>query len=189
MEIRTKTLLIICATLLGLIVVLLALSQSVVLGGFSRVEQQSVQKDTNRVLVALGNDLNTLDAVTTDWASRGDTLSAVRRYPVSVTWDKLDAATFERLQFNYIILYNRSGGFAVGSGYDLTAQHLTPVPEELATLLARDSRMAALGSSPGGGRRGGPAPGRSPHGSDEADHRCTGFRKFGRRAPDGAVYR
>jgi sensor domain CHASE-containing protein len=45
MDLRKKTVAIICITLLSLLIVLLVLSEIIVLGGFSDTELQSAEKD------------------------------------------------------------------------------------------------------------------------------------------------
>ncbi len=131
MDIRKKTVVIVCITLLCLILALYISSEVIVLGGFSRVETQNAQKETNRVLVALGNDINALDAVTYDWASRGDTIAFVTANISGTEWSRLDTDTFERLGFNEILLYNASGSLVSGQGYDLNRHTLVPVPPDL----------------------------------------------------------
>ncbi len=136
MDLRKKTLAIICITLLSLLLVLLVLSEIVVLGGFSNTELRSAEKDTNRVLVALGNDINTLDAMAADWASRDDTRGVLTGTSSAVQWSRLSLDTFERLQFNYIILSNSSRVIIAGEGYDLNAHRQMSIPEELRSVLS-----------------------------------------------------
>ncbi|MDD1685303.1 MAG: PAS domain S-box protein [Methanoregula sp.] len=136
MDIRKKTVIILCVAITCLILVFLVLSETVVLNGFSRVEEQSAQKDTNRVLVALGNDINTLDAVAHDWASRDDTRTFLLTTGSAVSWSRLDSETFERLQFNYILLFDTNATLISGKGYDLGEHQEKPVPHALATLLS-----------------------------------------------------
>jgi len=135
-DLRKKTLAIICITLLSLLLVLLVLSEIVVLGGFSNTELRSAEKDTNRVLVALGNDINTLDAMAADWASREDTRGVLTGTSSAVQWSRLSLDTFERLQFNYIILSNASRVIIAGEGYDLNAHRQVSIPEELRSVLS-----------------------------------------------------
>ena len=94
MDIRKKTVVIVCITLLCLILALYASSEVIVLGGFSHVESQSALKDTNRVLVALGNDINTLDAVASDWASQDDTRAFIASNLSGEQWTRLDTGQF-----------------------------------------------------------------------------------------------
>jgi len=130
-DLRKKTLVIICLTLLSLLLVLLALSEIVVLGGFSDTELRSAEKDTDRVMVALVDDINTLDAIASDWTSRDDTRAMVINAPSSAQWSRFSDDTFERLQFNYIILVNSSMAPVAGKGYDLEAHRQMAIPEEL----------------------------------------------------------
>jgi PAS domain S-box-containing protein len=149
-DLRKKTLAIICVTLLSLLLVLLVLSEIVVLGGFSNTELRSAEKDTNRVLVALGNDINTLDAMAADWASREDTRGVLTGTSSAVQWSRLSLDTFERLQFNYIILSNASRVIIAGEGYDLNAHRQVSIPEELrSVLLSKNVPGTELNSTTG----------------------------------------
>lgn len=136
MDIRKKTIVILCVAITCLILVFFLLSETVVLNGFSRVEDQSAQRDTNRVLVALGNDINTLDAVAYDWASRDDTRTFLLVTDSTASWPRLDSDTFERLQFNYILLTDINGTLISGKGFNLSQHREKPVPPALATLVS-----------------------------------------------------
>ena len=144
MDIRKKTVLILCIAIASLILVFLILSETVVLEGFSRVEQQSAQKDTNRVLVALGNDINTLDAVAYDWASRDDTRAFLLANDSPISWSRLDPDTFERLQFNDILLFDANGTVVASEGYDLDRHREVTVSPALAALLSPPGQISAL---------------------------------------------
>jgi PAS domain S-box-containing protein len=109
--------------------------------GFTRVEDNSAQKDTNRVLVALGNDINTLDAVAHDWASRDDTRNFLLNTSSVTSWSRLDSDTFERLQFNYIILTDSNGTVITAKGYSLDFHTEKPVPSDLSILLSAHQQI------------------------------------------------
>jgi PAS domain S-box-containing protein len=149
-DIRKKTVVILCISIACLILVFLVLSETVVLEGFSRVEQQSAQKDTNRVLVALGNDINTLDAVAFDWASRDDTRTFLLANGSPLFWSRLDPDTFERLQFNDILLFDANGTLVAGEGYDLDRHWEAPVSPALAAFLSPPGQISAVKASRSG---------------------------------------
>jgi len=130
-DLRKKTLAIIIVTLMSLLLVLLVISEIVVMGGFSNTELRSAEKDTNRVMVALGDDINTLDAMASDWVSRADARSLLTNPSSATQASCLNPDTFQRLQFNYIILADSSGKVVAGEGYDLSTNRQMPVPEEL----------------------------------------------------------
>lgn len=71
MKIRLKTIIILSAVLIVLLLVFLIASETIVMDAFHTVEVQSAQKDTNRALSVLTADINQSDAVAEDWASRG----------------------------------------------------------------------------------------------------------------------
>jgi PAS domain S-box-containing protein len=143
-DIRKKTVVILCIAIAFLILIFLVLSETVVLEGFSRVEQQSAQKDTNRVLVALGNDINTLDAVAYDWASRDDTRAFLLANGSPLYWSRLDPDTFERLQFNNILLFDAKGNLVAGEGYDLDRHRPTPISPPLDTLISPQGELSVM---------------------------------------------
>ena len=150
MDLRKKTVAIICVTLLSLLIVLLVLSEIVVLGGFSHTELQIAEKDTNRVLAAFGDDINTLDAVASDWASRDVTRATLIDTQQAQQWSVLNGDIFERLQFNYIILLNSSRVIIAGKGYDLDAHRQMPIPGELSSLFSsKDNSLTQINSTTG----------------------------------------
>ncbi|NMB80123.1 MAG: PAS domain S-box protein [Methanomicrobiales archaeon] len=140
MDIRKKTVIIVCITLLFLILALYASSELIVQGGFSQVETRSAQKDTDRALVALGSDINALDAVVHDWASRDDTRQYLAGTISSQEWQVLDAGLFDRLGFNAILITDNQGNLLTGRQYDLARRELTSVSPELGDLLLAYSR-------------------------------------------------
>jgi PAS domain S-box-containing protein len=148
MDIRKKTILILGITLIALIGVLWLLSELMIMGGFSAVEIQSAEKDTNRVLVALGADINWLDAVAVDWASRDRTQQVILNTGQGFSGSSLlGDDNFEQLQFNYIILFNESGGVVAGKGYDLEMHREQPIPAQLEDLISLAPASAELNRS------------------------------------------
>lgn len=145
MEIRAKTILILSLTLITLMVVIVIASQVLVAGGFASVEDQIAEKDTHRALVAFADDINVLDAIAVDWASR----DSVKAYflPGSAAADRLplDDPTFERLAFNYIIISDESGSLIIGRGYDLSQHRALPIPPALTDITAPSSLLRANG--------------------------------------------
>ncbi|MDD1693837.1 MAG: PAS domain S-box protein [Methanoregula sp.] len=147
MDIRKKTVIIVGITLLCLILALYASSEMLIQEGFSRVESQSAQKDIDRAVVALGNDINALDAVTDDWASRDTTRQFVAMNATGEHWSLLDADLFERLWVNVILLSDSRGNLIAGQGYDLTSRMLVPVPSGLLTMVSACPGPGSAGSA------------------------------------------
>ena len=134
MKIRVKTILILSAMLIALLLVFLIASETIVMDAFHTVEVQSAQKDTNRALSILAADINQLDAVAGDWSSRGSVEDFIAHADKPGLLSELDNQTLDHLRFSYILFYNASGELIAGTGYDIEKQQETPVPASLATL-------------------------------------------------------
>ena len=134
MKIRLKTIIILSAVLIALLLVFLIASETIVMDAFHTVEVQSAQKDTNRALSVLTADINQLDAVAEDWASRGSIDDFIAHTNKSGLLAALDDRTLDHLKFNYILFYNASGELIAGKGYDIEKMQETPVPASLSTL-------------------------------------------------------
>ncbi|OPY39070.1 MAG: CHASE4 domain protein [Methanoregula sp. PtaU1.Bin051] len=145
MEIRTKTILILCLTLVTLIIVIAIASEILVAGGFARVEDQIAEKDTHRALVALADDVNSLDAVAADWAARDSIKVYLFQGSDGSTASPLDDSTFELLAFNYIIISDQSGLLIAGRGYDLEQHRSLPIPSALSNITASSSPLRGNG--------------------------------------------
>ena len=120
--------------LLALLFVFLIASETIVLNAFHTIEVQSAQKDTNRALSILASDINQLDAVAEDWATRGSVDESIAHTNKSGLLTALDDRTLDNLKFNYILFYNASGELIAGKGYDIKQMQETPVPASLFTL-------------------------------------------------------
>jgi sensor domain CHASE-containing protein len=70
LKIYTKTALIISTALVGLILLFFIISATIVLGGFTEIEEQDASENMERLVYALADDINTLNAVTKEWANR-----------------------------------------------------------------------------------------------------------------------
>ena len=136
MDIRKKTVIIVGITLLCLVLALFASSEMIIQEGFSRVESQDAQEDMDRAIVALCNDINTLDALADDWSSREETRQVIALNATGEGWPLLDESLFERLFVNVILLSDERGSLVVGQGYDLANRSVVPVPADLRSVLS-----------------------------------------------------
>ena len=150
MDIRKKTVIIVGITLLCLILALYVSSEMIIQEGFFSIESQRAQKDMDRAVVALCEDINSLDALADDWASRDDTRQVIALNAAGEHWSLLDADLFERLWVNVILLSDARGNLIAGQGYDLTNRTLVPVPPGLRTMVSARPGPGYPGSAGGG---------------------------------------
>ena len=131
MQLRKKTLLIIGAALISLILVLYATASTILLHDFQNLEAQYVRQDVARALDALDDDLSSLDTSAQDYAEWDDTYSFVdTRNPNFVKSNFVDS-TFVYLRLNFLVLLDSNGKTIFSKGFDLKSKTEIPIPESL----------------------------------------------------------
>ncbi|RXE57186.1 hypothetical protein ABH15_03470 [Methanoculleus taiwanensis] len=150
MKIRAKTILIVTITLIGLIAVLYVASDAFVLQGFEQVEEEEARQNVERMVSALLNDINTLDALTCEMASWDETAGLLESGALDNTWPKISDPTFERLGVNLIVILNGSGEVVAGRAYDQIGGAAMPVPADLLPHLAAEMPLVDTARHPAG---------------------------------------
>ena len=79
MTLRTKTLVIVGSTLVGLICVLYFTLSAIALSSFAQLEEDDVERNLQRVREALSNQMAQMDVTARDWALPGTVLDKVAR--------------------------------------------------------------------------------------------------------------
>jgi PAS domain S-box-containing protein len=117
-KIYWKTGIILAATLVCLIPVLYALSTSIVMDGFGKVEEVNARENTGRVVYALIDDINVVDALVYEWASHTDIRAVAGGTIPPGQVSEFDIDVLRRLGINYLLLYDDTGRPVVLKGYD-----------------------------------------------------------------------
>ncbi|MCC3405457.1 MAG: response regulator [Microcoleus sp. PH2017_10_PVI_O_A] len=131
MQLRKKTLLIIGAALIGLIVVLYATASTILLHDFNNLEAQYVRQDVARALDALDDDLSNLDTSAQDYAEWDDTYSFVDTRNQEFVKSNFVDSTFVYLRLNLLVLLDSNGKTIFSKGFDLKSQTEIPIPASL----------------------------------------------------------
>ncbi|HSF75585.1 MAG TPA: CHASE4 domain-containing protein, partial [Microcoleus sp.] len=131
MQLRKKTLLIIGAALISLIVVLYATASTILLHDFHNLEAQYVRQDVARALDALDDDLSNLDTSAQDYAEWDDTYSFVETRNENFVKSNFVDSTFIYLRLNLLVLLDSNGKTIFSKGFDLKSQTEIPIPESL----------------------------------------------------------
>lgn len=77
MTLRLKTLVIIGATFISLVLLLYLVSRSILISSFTRLEERNTRQNVERVLSTLSNEISFMDAIVADWASWDDTYAFI----------------------------------------------------------------------------------------------------------------
>ncbi|MCX9012707.1 MAG: ATP-binding protein [Candidatus Methanoperedens sp.] len=131
MKLREKTLLIIGATLIGLITVLYSISSTIVLGSFVELEKEDTGQDVERVRDSLSSDLSNLDSKTGDWANWNDTYDFIQDGNQDFIKTNPTDTSFIQIGINLMLFVNSSGHVIYGKAFDLENEKEIPVPQSL----------------------------------------------------------
>ncbi|MEK0179383.1 MAG: response regulator [Oscillatoriales cyanobacterium] len=131
MQLRKKTLLIVGAALICLIVVLSATASTILLHDFHNLEAQYVRQDVARALDALDDDLSNLDTTARDYAEWDDTYSFVNTHTQDFVKSNFVDSTFVYLRLNLLMVLDSQGRVVFSKGFDLKSQAETPIPQSL----------------------------------------------------------
>jgi sensor domain CHASE-containing protein len=138
MSIKQKTmilvLIILAATVLGLYPVV----SRVLLGGFSRLEDQDAADNSQRLKAAFTDQYAELTTKTTDWAHWDDALEFVRKKDIAGSFIKANFtdSVYNQSQLSLIAYLDLSGGLIYAREYDAQNKQVPP-SEELVRFLAR----------------------------------------------------
>lgn len=139
MALRRKVLLVIGASLAGLIVVLYLVSRALILNSFLNLEDQEVRRNIQRVVNTLQTEIHTLSGSASDWAYWDDTYQFVQTGDPAYVDSNLNDSTFTGLSLNLMIMMNREGTAVVAQNYDLANSQFVDLPTGLDPFLGQSS--------------------------------------------------
>ncbi len=119
MKPENKILLAVGVTIASLVIALYAISSTIVMGGFSRVEDDNVRQNVGRAVDALSDDIAELNRTTNNWATWDETYAFVEDNNSNYINSYLYNDEFGILRVNIIFLINSSGEVAFGKSVDL----------------------------------------------------------------------
>lgn len=108
MKLRTKVLLTIVLTFLGLSAALFFISQSVLLGSFKELEKKSVARNVGRAVSALDAEIKGLDSLNLDWGSWDDSYRFAVDGNSGYIRSNLNIETLIKQRLNLIIFLDSS---------------------------------------------------------------------------------
>ncbi|MFH1382174.1 MAG: CHASE4 domain-containing protein [Chloroflexota bacterium] len=145
MSLRTKTILIICVTVIAVLGAVYGTSRFTLLTGLSRIERYETEKSVQRVLSALAQTVTELESYTAIRAARDDTYTFAGDANTDYVQRNLTDSTFIKLRINLMLFVDTSGQVIFGKAFDLNNQKVVPVPPQL---LDDSARSRLLGSLP-----------------------------------------
>ncbi len=154
MKIRTRSHLILVATLIVFLVALGFITQSVILQSFGAIEEQETITHVQRFISQLNNEIENVAATCHDWALRDETAAIFTNPDGEQNLSRIfPSVSMKNLGIDYIVVYDASGHPFFSETISKDGSTIRGVPPEL-NLIIRDSIIVK--DMPGGisGRRG-----------------------------------
>ena len=136
MTLRKKTLLIVGATLLILIILLSVMSRIIILRSFLKLEEKYVFQNIHRTQAFITENLTNLNNTARDWSTWDDTYEFIKNKNDKFIEVNLVDSTFSTLRLNLIMLMDASGNIVLSKAYDLRSNKAVPVPRGFLTYLS-----------------------------------------------------
>lgn len=140
MKIRTRSRLILVATLVIFLIVLSIITQSVILQSFGTIEKQETTSHAQRFISQINHEIENVAVTCSDWALRDET-AMVFSEPDSMQDPSLffQPLSMKNLDIDYIMIYNASGYRIFSETITNDAETIQSVPEGLDTIVVSDT--------------------------------------------------
>ena len=147
MEIRKKTLLIIFATTLFLVLILYGISETFFLGSFANLEDHEVLRNVDRAKLALSSDIDQLNSTERDWAAWNDTYAFIMNRNQNYISANLNADVLSNLRLNLILFVDSSGQLVFVKMVNLDIKKEMPVPQNFLKNLFKKGALVCRNES------------------------------------------
>lgn len=129
MSLRRKIMLFLSMISVGLLVILFAISQTILIDSYSELEERAVVLDAHRVTSALEGKLATMDTTNYDWAAWDDTYNFIIDGNEEYIESNLVDSTFTILSFNVMLYINNEDEVVYAKAVDLETGEEIPLPQ------------------------------------------------------------
>ncbi|MDD2554366.1 MAG: CHASE4 domain-containing protein, partial [Desulfotomaculaceae bacterium] len=119
MSLLKKTIIVTGFTLIGLIIILYAASQAILMNSVKNMEEQAVEKNIQRALDVLADELSIMNYTASAWAAWDDTYEFIENTGDKYIQSNLGDTTFTGLKINYMVYVDTSGQVVFGKGVDI----------------------------------------------------------------------
>ncbi|MFB3895537.1 MAG: CHASE4 domain-containing protein [bacterium] len=141
MSLRVKTLLVTSIALLCLIVILYITTRIIIINSFTKLEQQQTQREVERFLNIISNEIVNLDAKAYDWSNWDDTYAFVQHPNQTYIKSNLVDETFTGTKINLMLFFNSSDRLITGKVFDLQNKKEIPIPQSIMKHFQGDSNL------------------------------------------------
>ncbi len=133
-SVRMKIILTLGVTVVTLLVVIFAAASTILLNGFSRLEEQTSSQSVSRVLSAVNEELLGVDQVNLDWSKRNDSYIFVRDRNQAFIDSNINSDAMRNIKINLMVFIQPDGQIVYGGwfkGNDAAPVNLNPLDSGL----------------------------------------------------------
>lgn len=141
MSLYKKTLIIISITLIVLITIIFISSHIILSKSFKELENQFVQKNTDRVISVINDEMMNLNRTIHDWAAWDDSYEFIQGKYKKYIHVNLTDSTFINLNLNVIMFLDKNWDIYYSKAFDLKNQRQSSLPESLLRHIERLKNM------------------------------------------------
>jgi len=128
MNLRTKTLLILGVTLVGLVLIQYRFTRSMWLNGFAGVEQSMVEDNVRQTLGAVDGAIDRISVLASDYAGWDDTYQFIVDRNAEFMASNLIDSTFSDTELNLMVFVNERGTVVFSKAFDAVTSREVAVP-------------------------------------------------------------
>jgi methyl-accepting chemotaxis protein len=143
MSFRQRTLLIIGSAIIGLFLILVAISNYFLSSSFGALETNTTAENTSRVERAIQSDLNALTSKISDWAQWDDAYAYMQDESPDFIDANFSEDTLLKMNLNVIAFLRPDGTLAYGQAKDLSTGKDTDLPTVFSSALPAGSPILA----------------------------------------------
>lgn len=143
-SLRRRTLITLGLMVVGLVLVVYLIFNSIIKSSITELEHQDVQENLKRVQNAIVDDLDKMASIAEDWAAWDDTYYFVNDKNERYVKNNLQIETFLNLKLNVMIFTDNSGELIFAKGADLKDESEMPLPDGLLAHLEKSLLLSRL---------------------------------------------
>ena len=129
MTVRRKALVIIGVVLIILTIIMYAITNTILLRSYTKLENDSMYTNIERLLSVLNSKLSTMNTYNHDWAAWDDTYNFIEDTNTEYIDTNLVDETFIGGQLNLMVFFNSSDQIVFSKAFDLANEEEVPVPQ------------------------------------------------------------
>jgi PAS domain S-box-containing protein len=127
MTLRNQTWWVTGIALVGLFTLLLSVSSTILLQGFTELEKQAVENNVSRLVNALAEQFNNLLIEAEDYAIWDDTYAYMETHDKGYLQSNFAESTFKALNLSLLVILDTHGKIVFGTHYDTIHEQFGPI--------------------------------------------------------------